>query len=112
MLNASVANMSNKIFPAVRASVLLRSEHASYNRLYDSSLNFIFIILWSFSLMHTVLCPLQNKVEYDTPLSTIKLNLWLTAPTGITPVSKTYATDRQMAVRRDSMISITLRHEY
>jgi hypothetical protein len=39
----------------------------------------------------------------------IKLNLWLTAPKGATPVNYTSATDWQMAVRRDNVISITLR---
>ena len=39
----------------------------------------------------------------------LKLNLWLTAPEGVTPVNYTSATDWQMAVRRDNVISITLR---
>ena len=38
----------------------------------------------------------------------VKLNLWLTAPKGATPVNYTSATDWQMAVRRDNVIS-TLR---
>ena len=38
----------------------------------------------------------------------IKLNLWLTAPKGDTPVTQTSATDWQMAVRWDNVISITL----
>ena len=38
-----------------------------------------------------------------------KKNLWLTAPKGATPVNQTSATDWQMAVRRDNVISITLR---
>ena len=38
-----------------------------------------------------------------------KLNLWLTAPKVVTPVNYTPATDWQMAVRRDNVISITLR---
>ena len=39
-----------------------------------------------------------------------KLNLWLTAPKGATPVNDTSATDCQMEVQRDNVISITLRH--
>ena len=39
----------------------------------------------------------------------IKINLWLTAPKGATPVKKTSATDWQMAVRRINVIIITLR---
>ena len=35
-------------------------------------------------------------------------NLWLTAPKGATPVNWTSATDWQMVVRRDNVISITL----
>ena len=38
----------------------------------------------------------------------IKLNLWLTAPKGATPVNETSATDWQMAAQRDNVISITL----
>ena len=38
-----------------------------------------------------------------------KLNLWLTAPKGTSPVNYTSATDWQMAVRRDNVISIMLR---
>ena len=38
-----------------------------------------------------------------------KTNLWLTAPKGATPVNLTSATDWQMAVRRDNVISIKLR---
>ena len=41
-----------------------------------------------------------------------KLNLWLTAPSGATPVNQNYTTDWQMAVRRDNVISITLRQVY
>ena len=36
-------------------------------------------------------------------------NLWLTAPRGTTLVNYTSETDWQMAVRRDNVISITLR---
>ena len=39
----------------------------------------------------------------------LKLNLWLTAPNGATPINYTTATDWQMAARRDNVISITLR---
>jgi len=45
-------------------------------------------------------------------LNKIKLNLWLTAPKGATPVKQTSATDWQIAVRRDNVISITLRQVY
>ena len=38
-----------------------------------------------------------------------KLNLWLTAPEGATPANQTSATGWEMAVRRDNVISITLR---
>ena len=41
----------------------------------------------------------------------IKLNLWLTAPKGATPVNQTSATNWQMAVGRDNVISITLRQD-
>ena len=40
------------------------------------------------------------------------LNLWLTAPKGATPVNQTSATDWQIAVQRDNVISITLRQVY
>ena len=33
----------------------------------------------------------------------IKLNLWLTAPKGATPVNQTSATDWQMTARRDNV---------
>ena len=36
--------------------------------------------------------------------------MWLTAPKGATPVNYTFATDWQMAARRNNVISITLRH--
>ena len=36
-------------------------------------------------------------------------NLWLTAPKGATPVNLTSESEWQMAVRWDSVISITLR---
>ena len=39
----------------------------------------------------------------------LKLNLWLTTPKGAAPVNQTSATDWQMAVQRDNVISITLR---
>ena len=39
----------------------------------------------------------------------IKINLWLTAPKGATPVNLTSATDWQMAALRDNVSSITLR---
>ena len=39
----------------------------------------------------------------------LKLNLWLTASKGATPVNYTYATDWQMASRRDNVINIKLR---
>ena len=39
----------------------------------------------------------------------IKLNLWLKAPKGPTSVNKTSAADWQMTVRRDNVITITLR---
>ena len=41
--------------------------------------------------------------------NSIKLNLWLTAPKGPTPVNQTSATDGQMAARWDNVISIMLR---
>ena len=41
-----------------------------------------------------------------------KINLWVTAPKGATPVNETSATDWQMAVRWDYLISITLRQVY
>ena len=34
------------------------------------------------------------------------INLWLTPPKGATPVNQTSATDWQMAVQRDNVISI------
>jgi hypothetical protein len=37
------------------------------------------------------------------------LNLWLTAPKGVTSVNYIYATDWQIAVQRDNVVSITLR---
>ena len=42
----------------------------------------------------------------------LKLNLWLTAPKGATPVNQTSATDWQIAVRRDNVISIALHQVY
>ena len=42
----------------------------------------------------------------------LKLNLWLTAPKGVTPINKTSATDWLMAVQRDNVISITLHQVY
>ena len=42
----------------------------------------------------------------------LKLNMWLTAPKGTTPVNSTSATDWQIAVRRDNVISITLHQVY
>ena len=42
----------------------------------------------------------------------IKLNLWLTAPKGATPVNLSSATDWQIAVRRDNVIRITLCQVY
>ena len=44
--------------------------------------------------------------------STFKLNLWLTAPKGATPVNQTSATDWQITVRRDNVISTTLRQVF
>ena len=41
-----------------------------------------------------------------------KLNLWLKAPKGATPVNKTSATDWQMAARRNNVIGIMLRQVY
>ena len=41
-----------------------------------------------------------------------KLNLWLTVPKGVRPVNQTSVTDWQMAVRRVSVISITLRQVF
>ena len=38
-----------------------------------------------------------------------KLDLWLIAPKGATPVNQISATDWQIAVQRDNVISITLR---
>ena len=35
--------------------------------------------------------------------------MWLTAPKGAKPINETSATDWQMTVRRDNVISITLR---
>ena len=46
---------------------------------------------------------------YDQIIIKLNLNLWLTAPKGATPVNQTSTTDWQMAVRRDIVISITLR---
>ena len=45
----------------------------------------------------------QDKKNYFK-----KLNLWITAPKRATPVNYTSATDWQIAVRRDKVISITL----
>ena len=42
-------------------------------------------------------------------MQNLKLNLWVTAPKGGTPVNYTSATDWQKAVRRDNVISIMLR---
>ena len=41
-----------------------------------------------------------------------KLNLLFTAPKGATPINYTSATDWQMAVQQDNVISITLHQVY
>ena len=45
----------------------------------------------------------------ETLKKIIKINLWLSAPEGATPVNWTSATDWQMAVLQDNVISIKLR---
>ena len=52
-------------------------------------------------------CPPSTVKYLQICCSYIKLNPWLSAPKGATPLNWTSATDWQMAVRRD-VISITL----
>ena len=52
------------------------------------------------------------RVREFTAITTKKLNLWLTAPKGVTPVKETSEADRQMAVRWDNVINITLHQAY
>ena len=51
----------------------------------------------------------KSLATVELTLNLKKLNLWFTAPKGATPVTWAQATDWQMTVRRDDVISITLR---
>ena len=61
-----------------------------------------YLVLFSFS---------AYKAAYTTSLL-LKLNLWLTALKGATPVNQTSEKGWQMAVRLDNVISISLRQVY
>ena len=50
----------------------------------------------------------QLTIEKIVQIYTLKLNLWLTALRGVTPLNYISATDWQMTERRDNVIIITL----
>ena len=69
---------------------------------------------------HAVKTPVKNNYKYcyrefsvyQFLTLLLKLNLWLAAFKGATPVNYISATDWQIALRRDNVISITLRQVY
>ena len=63
------------------------------------------IIHWAVVPMNNNTTTTNNNNNIFITAIKLKLYLWLTA----TPINQTSATDRQIAVRRDNVISIMLR---
>ena len=65
-----------------------------------------------FLILDPLLPPDCHQCQMSTYIYLNKLNLWLSAPKGATPVNQTPATDMQIAVRPYNVISISLCQVY